>query len=77
MKEGKMVCITEGKEIPIETEITMKNGMKCMPDGTCIGKDGTKIMLKEGYCCDINGKVFLMPIKDDQPKEIKLETVPN
>ena len=56
MKHGKMVCMKDGKEVPMDHEMTM-NGMIVMPDGTCKMKNGKSMKLKEGQCCDSKGKV--------------------
>ena len=57
MKDGKMTTMVDGKEVVMDKEVTMKNGMKCLPDGTCIDKNGKKIKMKNGECCDMNGNV--------------------
>lgn len=56
MKEGKMMVMKDGKAIPMEKDMTMKNGTKCMMNGECIMKDGKKLRMKEGECMDMNGK---------------------
>lgn len=56
MKKGKMVCIKNGKEMPMKEEMKM-NGMTVMPDGTCKMNNGTTMKLKEGQCCDKTGKI--------------------
>ena len=67
MKAGKMMCIMDGKEMAMDKEMTMKNVMKCMPDGTCIRKDGKKIKMKDGQCCDMSGKMGDMPMHNASP----------
>lgn len=57
MKEGKMIQIKSGKMMPMEKEMTMKNGTMCMTNGECIMKDGTKMKMKEGECMDMSGKM--------------------
>lgn len=56
MKNGKMVCMKDGKQIPMSHEMTM-NDMTVMPDGTCKMKNGKTMKLKEGQCCDKKGKI--------------------
>jgi hypothetical protein len=56
MKKGKMVCIKDGKEVPMAHEMQM-NGMTVMPDGRCKMKDGKMMKLKEGQCCDKKGQI--------------------
>ena len=65
MEDGKMVAIMDGKIIPMDQEVTMKNGTKCMTDGTCLLTDGKKIIMKNGDKMDLNG--VMMP-KDRTPK---------
>ena len=57
MKDGKMMCMMDGKTMPMEKDMTMKNGTMCMKNGECIMKDGTKMQMKEGQCMDMNGKM--------------------
>ncbi len=57
MKEGKMMQMIDGKMMPMEKEMTMKNGTKCMTNGECMMKDGKKMMMKEGDCMDMSGKM--------------------
>lgn len=63
MKDGKMMCVKGGKMMPMEMDMTMKNGMKCMTNGECIDKDGKKMMLKEGEMMDMNGHVMMHGMK--------------
>lgn len=56
MKGGKMYHYHHGKEDLVSKEKTWKD-MKVMPDGTCKMKNGKTMKLKEGECCDANGKV--------------------
>ena len=57
MKDGKMCCVKDGKTMPMDKDMTMKNGAKCMVNGECIMKDGKKMKMKEGECMDMNGKM--------------------
>jgi hypothetical protein len=57
MKEGKMCCTKNGKTMPMDKDMTMKNGTKCMKNGDCIMKDGKTMKMKEGECMDMNGKM--------------------
>lgn len=57
MKDGKMMCMKAGKTMPMEKDMTMKNGTKCMTSGECIMKDGKKMQMKEGECIDMSGKM--------------------
>jgi len=57
MKDGKMMQMKDGKMTPMEKDMTMKNGTKCMTNGECIMKDGKKMQMKEGTCIDMSGKM--------------------
>ena len=46
-----------GKMMPMEKDMTMKNGTKCMTNGECVMKDGKKMKMKEGDCMDMSGKM--------------------
>jgi hypothetical protein len=65
MQNGKMMVMKQGKLMPMEKDITLKNGTKFMTDGTCITKDGNKTMIKEGEMMDMNGKMMMAIKKDD------------
>ncbi len=57
MKDGKMMIMKDGKSVPMEKDMVMKNGTKCMKNGECIMKDGKKIMMKNGDCMEMSGKM--------------------
>ena len=64
MQNGKMMAMKEGKLMPMEKDMTLKNGTKCMTDGTYITKDGKKSKMKEGEMMDMNGKMMMVMKKD-------------
>ncbi len=55
MKDGKMMQMINGKMMPMEENVMMKNGTKCMPNGECVTKEGKIIRMKEGECMDMDG----------------------
>ncbi|MGL2964430.1 DUF6799 domain-containing protein [Flavobacterium sp. RSB2_4_14] len=55
MKEGKMMCLKDGKMGAMNKDVTLKNGTKCMKNGECVMKDGKKMKMKEGDCIDMSG----------------------
>jgi hypothetical protein len=57
MKDGKMMVMKNGETMPMEKDMTMKNGTKCMTTGECTMKDGKKMMMKEGDCMEMSGKM--------------------
>ena len=65
MKDSKMMCVKDGKTMPMEKDMTMKNGTTCMVNGECVMKDGTKMKMKEGQCMDMNGKMDMCTMNKD------------
>lgn len=57
MKEGKMMHCKDGKTMPMDKDMTMADGTKCMTNGECVMKNGEKMMMKDGECMDMNGKM--------------------
>ena len=57
MKDGKMTHCKDGVCMPMEKDMTMKDGTVCMVNGECVMKDGKKMTMKEGECMDMNGKM--------------------
>ncbi|MEO6307166.1 MAG: DUF6799 domain-containing protein [Nitrospiraceae bacterium] len=57
MKGGKMVRLTEGKEIGrMDREMTMSNGTRVMMNGKILMKDGKEVQLQEGQVVMLDGK---------------------
>lgn len=61
MMGGKMKMVKNGKEAPMEKEMTMGNGTVVMADGMCKMKDGTTMTMKNGDMMDMDGKMGKMP----------------
>lgn len=53
MKDGMLRVEHEGTILT--EDVTLANGTQIKTDGTIIKKDGTRNMLKEGQCVDLNG----------------------
>ncbi len=68
MNGGKMMCMKDGKTIPMTETMTMKNGTKVMADGMVKMKDGKSMMLKDGQSVMMSGKVDKMPMKEHMEK---------
>ena len=62
MKGGKMYCVKDGNKMPLESNMVMKNGVTCMPNGEYMDAVGDKKMMKEGEMMDMNGNVS-MPVR--------------
>ena len=57
MKSGKMIRVTEGKEIGrMDRETTMSNGTRVMMNGKMLMKDGKEVQLQEGQAVMLDGK---------------------
>lgn len=57
MKDGKMVEMKDGKTMPLEKDMTLKNGTVIMINGTMKTKDGKTMPMKEGECMNMDGKM--------------------
>ncbi|MFF5382903.1 DUF6799 domain-containing protein [Pedobacter suwonensis] len=57
MEGGKMMMMKDGKMMPMEKDMTMKNGTKCSMTGEYTMKDGKKMMMKDGDCMAMSGKM--------------------
>jgi hypothetical protein len=58
MKAGKMVRVTEGKEIGrMDREMIMSNGTRVTMNGKMLMKDGKEIQLQEGQAIMLDGKL--------------------
>ncbi len=69
MMDNKMVCMKNGKTMPLTKTMTMTNGTKVMADGTVKMKDGKSMMLQNGHCVMMDGKVETMPMKKGMMKD--------
>jgi hypothetical protein len=68
MKDGNMMVMKNGKTMPMEKDMIMKNGTKCMPNGECVMKNGKKMQMKEGQCMDMSGKMDKCTMMSKQMK---------
>lgn len=69
MEDGKMMTMMDGKTTAMDKDMTLKNGTMVMMDGTVKMKNGKTMMLKEGQCVYMNGKMGTM--KMDKMKNEK------
>jgi hypothetical protein len=58
MKNGKMMEIKNGKELPMTKEVLMPNWDKVMVDGTIEKSNGTKYAMKEGERVNMEGEMM-------------------
>jgi hypothetical protein len=56
--DGEMMTMTDRQLVPMKKNMRMSNGTKCVVDGTCIMKDGSRRKLKEGEVMNREGKFF-------------------
>ena len=58
MRSGKMIRVTEGKEISrMDRETTMSNGTRVLMNGKMLTKDGKETQLQEGQTVMLDGKL--------------------
>jgi hypothetical protein len=66
----------DGKMMAMDKDMTMKNGTMVMADGKVKMKSGKTMMLKDGYCVDMNGKVIKgMKMKGMKKGSVKINCV--
>ena len=79
MINGKMSHCIKTAGDPMTKDVTLKNGTKVSTTGEVTMKDGKKMMLKEGQCVDMEGKVSQfsehdkMPMGDKKMEEKQME----
>jgi hypothetical protein len=56
-KDGKVTVMHDGSAL--KSDATLDNGTTIKTDGTVIKKDGSKVMLKEGECVNMDGKIVM------------------
>jgi hypothetical protein len=61
--DGKVMVIKNGKMAKLEGEMYLKNGTKVTPDGMCVDKTGTSMILKPGEHLDMEGNMVMMKKK--------------
>lgn len=61
MKDGVLKVMHEGKAITMDVKLA--DGSTIKPDGMLMKKDGSSMMLKEGQCIDMNGKMHETPME--------------
>lgn len=66
MKDGKMMHQKDGVTMPMDKDMTMKNGTVCMVNGECVMKDGKTMKMKEGECMDMTGKMDMCKKADSK-----------
>lgn len=65
MKDSKVMVMKSGKTMEMKKDMTLTDGTVVMKDGTVKKPSGETMMLKEGQCIYMNGKVKDMKMKDD------------
>jgi hypothetical protein len=58
MKDGKMYHSVNGKEMMMETPMTLHNSTVMHSDGSYQFQNGKKRQLRNGQCMDMNGKKY-------------------
>ena len=54
MREGKVILLRNGGEMPMEEEMTMSDGTRVMPNGQMLMPDGATRMMREGETMTID-----------------------
>jgi hypothetical protein len=57
MRDGKIIVLRNGEEMPMEEEMTMLDGTKVMPNGQVIMANGTARMMAEGETISMDGQM--------------------
>ena len=71
MKVGKMTTMMGGKTSLMTKDMTMKNGTMVKTNGTVQMKNGKSMMLKDGDCVYMNGRVDKMKMDMSMPMHDK------
>lgn len=58
MQQGKMTCMMMGKMSPMEKDMMLSDSTIVKPDGTVIRKNGEKMKMGDGMCCDMMGNIY-------------------
>lgn len=48
MRDGEIIVMRNGEEMPLEEEVMLSDGTKVMPNGQVLMADGTARMMREG-----------------------------
>lgn len=48
MRNGKVIVMRNGEEMPMEEQLTLADGTKVMPNGQVLMANGTARMMREG-----------------------------
>lgn len=63
MEDGKMMVMKKGKTMMMDHDMKLSNGTMVMTNGSMKMKNGKTMMLKDGDCVMMNGKMTHMPMK--------------
>jgi hypothetical protein len=69
LKDGIMVLMRNGTLA--DGTVTLNDGSQVTKDATVLRRDGSKVILKEGDCVDINGNVQNTGLESKPPKQKK------
>lgn len=57
-KDGKMYQYRNGEPVELKSQIRLKNGTVCNPDGSCFLQNKEQIRLRNGACVDMEGNFY-------------------
>ncbi len=67
MQNGRMIIVKKGQTTYLDNEVTMSNGTRVLPNGTCIKKDGSTMVFMEGQHMNMGGN--MIPMKNRKMKK--------
>ncbi len=68
MRDGKVMRMKDGKTMPLTEPMTMNNGTKVMTDGNVMMAGGKSMMLHDGQCVMMDGKMKDMKMMNGKMK---------
>jgi uncharacterized protein with FMN-binding domain len=68
MKDGKVWQTKDGQTTELQQDVALENGTVVSKDGNVKTKDGKTMMLKDGDCLWMNGKMTHMAMKKKEGK---------
>ncbi len=70
MEGGKMMVMKDGSTTAMDADMKMKNGSTVMTDGTVKMKNGKTMMMKDGDCMYMDGKMSKMKMNQSMQNKM-------
>lgn len=58
-ENGTLYQVKAGVRTQLQTQLMLKDGTQCNPDGTCLLKNKTQLRLRNGECLDMEGNRYM------------------